>query len=489
LATTAIIPIHSGGRSIAAALKKSLRYIENPEKTDGGEWVTSYECDPLVADQEFRFSKNQYTAVTGRSQGKNDVIAYHLRISFKPGETDAATANRIGYDLAMKLTKSQYAFVCCTHTDKQHIHTHCIINSTSLDCTRKFRNFKGSAFVIRKIADQLCLENGLSIITNPELSKGKNYGKWMGEGKQPSNREKLGQMIDSTLPACKDFEGFISDMLKLGCEIKRGKHLSIKIPDASKFIRTKSLGEDYTEEAIRERILGKRLVSLKEKVVVLAVAPTPIYRPTLLINIQAKLQQAHSPGLEHYVIIYNLKMMAHTLIFLQERGIGTHDELDEKIGALDKEYSERSSRIKEIEARQKEISELQRQIGTYSKTKDSCNEYERLKKIKLTAFKKMIKATHPADDFYEAHRANIILCQAAKNYFNERGYGKGKKLPTIKTLKVEYAGLEKEKRKLYKGRSKQREEVNDLKMARQNVNMFLSEPSQRTGERRQELDM
>ena len=142
----------------------SVRYIENPEKTDSGEWITSYECDPLIADQEFNFAKNQYAAITGRSQGANDVIAYHLRISFKPGETDAATANRIGYGLAMKLTKGNHAYVCCTHTDRDHIHSHVVINSTSLDCTRKFHNFKGSAFVIRKIADQLCLESGLSII-------------------------------------------------------------------------------------------------------------------------------------------------------------------------------------------------------------------------------------------------------------------------------------------------------------------------------------
>ena len=122
MATTAIIPLHAGkGRSVAAALGISVDYIKNPEKTDGGEWVTAYECDPLIAQDEFMFSKNQYAAITGRSQGDKDVIAYHLRISFKPGETDAATANKIGYDLAMKLTHGNHAFVCCSHTDKAHV--------------------------------------------------------------------------------------------------------------------------------------------------------------------------------------------------------------------------------------------------------------------------------------------------------------------------------------------------------------------------------
>ena len=171
MATTAIIPIHASGRTIAKALKKSVGYIENPVKTDSGEWVSAYECDPLIDDKEFLFSKNQYATIIGRSQGKNDVLAYHLRISFKSGETDATTANKIGYDLAMKLTKGQHSFVCCTHTDRHHLHSHIIFNSTNLDCTRKFRNFKSSTFVVRKMADLLCLENGLSVVKNPKPSR------------------------------------------------------------------------------------------------------------------------------------------------------------------------------------------------------------------------------------------------------------------------------------------------------------------------------
>jgi len=496
MAATAIIPIHAGkGRSVAAALKMSVRYIENPEKTDSGEWVTSYECDPLIADKEFLFSKNQYAAITGRDQGKNDVLAYHLRISFKPGETDAEMANKIGYELAMKLTRGQHAFVCCTHTDKQHVHTHCIINSTNLDYTKKFRNIKGSAFVIRKIADQLCAEHGLSVIENPKPSKGKNYGKHMGEGKPPSNREQLEQIIDSVLhssSACKDFDGFISAMVKLGCEVKRGKHLSVKIPGATRFARLKSLGEDYTEDAIRERILGKRLVQPKQKIIAVAIptltlTPTPNIRvPKLLIDIEARLQKANSPGFEHYARIYNLKEMARTLIFLRDSGIGTYDELNEKIKSLDMEHGNRSNRIKEIEARQKEISELQRNIGTYNKTKDTYNEYRRLKKVKLTKWQELRKVTHPADDYYESHRANITLCESTKKYFNKQGYGKEKKIPKMQSLKEEYAILEKEKRKLYNGFSKQRDEAIALKLARRNCDMFLGEPNQPAKERSHE---
>ena len=267
MATTTILPIHAGkkgkdGKPIAKALKMSVDYIKNPNKTMDGEWVTSYQCDPLIADEEFMFSKNQYAAITGRDQGARDVIGYHVRISFMPGETDAATANRIGYDLAMKLTHGEHAFICCTHLDNRHIHSHIVINSTSLDCTKKFRNFKGSSFAIRRIADHLCIENGLSIITNPKPSKG-SYGKWLGDKKPETNREKLERMIDGALKNAKDFDGFLAAMTAAGCEIKRGKNLSFKIPGADRFARCKSLGEDYTVEAIMERLNGLRKVIRK----------------------------------------------------------------------------------------------------------------------------------------------------------------------------------------------------------------------------------
>jgi hypothetical protein len=208
-----------------------------------------------------------------------------------------------------------------------------------------------------------------------------------------------------------------------------------------------------------------------------------------LIDIQTKLQQAHSPGFEHYARIYNLKQMAKTLIFLKERGIGTYSELNEKISSMDKEHGGKSDRIKEIETHQKGISELQRQIGSYGKTKDTYNEYKRLKKVKLTKLQKFMNAKHPADVYYEANRANIVLCQAAKNYFNEQGYGKEKKLPSIQTLKIEYAELEKEKRGLYNGFSKHRDGVNELKLARQNIDMFLGEPRLPTKERSPEMSL
>lgn len=186
MATTRLMPLHTGKeRSVATALGKTTDYVENPEKTDGGKWISSYECDPMMADEEFLLSKRQYAQLTGLDQGERDVIAYHLRQSFKPGEIDPATANKIGYDLAMSLTKGKHAFLVCIHVDRSHVHSHIIFNSTALDYTKKFRNFWGSSFAIRKISDRLCVENGLSIIEKPKQSRS-SYGTWIGDEKQPT---------------------------------------------------------------------------------------------------------------------------------------------------------------------------------------------------------------------------------------------------------------------------------------------------------------
>ena len=236
MATTTLIPLHAGkGKTILAALGRTTDYVKNPNKTNGGEWVTAYECDPLTVAEEFQFSKRQYAVITGREQGAHDVIAYHLRQSFKPDEIDPATANHIGYELAMKLTHDRHAFVACTHIDKRHIHTHIIINSTSLDCTRKFRNFYRSSFVIRRISDQLCLENGLSVIENPQPLPGRDYGHWLGSDKPQMNRQWLEVLIDSILPACKDFNSFISKCKGPDARSNRGNifHSKFRVRSAS----------------------------------------------------------------------------------------------------------------------------------------------------------------------------------------------------------------------------------------------------------------
>lgn len=199
MATTRLMPLHIGkGRDISTAIADIIDYVENPQKTDFGKFIYGYECDTRIADAEFLLSKRQYANLTGRNQGADDVIAYHLRQAFKPGEVTPEEANQIGRELALKLTKGNHAFVVCTHVDKHHVHNHIIINSTTLDCQKKFRNFWGSTWAIRRMNDKLCLEHGLSIVEDPKPSRD-HYGTWLGNKKQPSHQEQIRCAIDAAL--------------------------------------------------------------------------------------------------------------------------------------------------------------------------------------------------------------------------------------------------------------------------------------------------
>ena len=446
MATTRLMPLHAGkGRTVAKALGRTTNYVKNPEKTDGGDLVTAYQCNPAIVDQEFLFSKRQYAAMTGRNQKEHDVIAYHLRQSFKPGEITPELANKIGYDLAMSLTKGKHAFIVCTHVDKQHIHSHIVFNSTTLDCTRKFNNFWGSSFAVRKISDLLCWENGLSVIENPKPSRG-SYGSWLGE-KPPTVREQLERMIDAALTGCKDFDSFLAALKATGVEVKQGKHLAFKIPNGKKFIRSSSLGEDYTEAAILERISGKRIVAPKGERTA----------PNLLIDIQSKMQQAHSPGFERWASVFNLKEMAKTLSFLQEHGLLAYADLEAACDAAVRKYNGLSDRTKANNVRMKEISELQKHIGTYGKTREIYAQYRRLPPKKQ-------------EQFYAEHASAIISCEAAKRFFDGLGM---KKLPSIQSLKQEYAALLAENRRLYPDQKKAKAEMMELLTARHNTSRIL----------------
>ena len=176
MATTRLMPLHVGkGRDISTAVADIIDYVENPKKTDFGKFIFGYGCDSRTADAEFLLSKRQYANLTGRNRGADDVIAYHLRQAFKPGEVIPEEANQIGRELALKLSKGNHAFIVCTHVDKHHVHNHIIINSTALDCQRKFRNFWGSTWAVRRMNDRLCLEHGLSVVENPKPGRG-HYG-------------------------------------------------------------------------------------------------------------------------------------------------------------------------------------------------------------------------------------------------------------------------------------------------------------------------
>jgi hypothetical protein len=461
MATTWIKALHvSKTMAKSTAVSDIIDYIQNPQKTDGGRLISAYACDSRSVDDEFMLAKREYEYITGRSQGRRDVIAYHIRQSFKPGEIDPETANKIGYELAMSFTKGRHAFIVATHIDKAHIHNHIIFNSTSLDCEWKFKDFFFSGRAVRRISDLLCVQNCLSIIENPKPSKG-GYGNWLGENKEPTHKDILKQKIDETVPVCTTFEDFINKLKADGFEVNaKRKHISIKAPGWRKPSRLDTLKGDYTEEAIRARLGMVRTISgggsgqldmATENRRVEMVGT----RPNLLIDIQAKLAGGKGAGYAQWAKIFNLKEAAKTLLFLKENGIDSYEELVKKSTSASGDFASNTKRIKEIEARQKEIAELQKQIGTYGKTRDIYAKY---------------KASGWSRSFYDIHAADIILHRAAKKYFDVLGM---KKLPSINQLKQEYGTLAAERKKLYGDYHKLKDSSRELATARANAERIL----------------
>jgi len=475
LAATWMKPIHkSKGKSIAAtlgeraayitderktaaiadgqALEAAGDYIVNPEKTDD-DLVTAYECDPNSAHKDFLMSKQEYTAKTGRKY-RGDVLAYHVRQSFKPGEITPEKANAIGYDLAMRWTGGNHAFVVATHTDKSHIHNHIIFDATSLDCEKKYRNFWGSSKALRRLSDIICIENGLSVIENPKPSR-EHYGEWLENNphiKEPTARQKLEVIISDALSKNPgSFEGFVKLLGGGGCEVKQGKHISIKAPGQKKFIRLRSLSADYSEDAIRQRIAGKH----EGRPVPQEIPPPIPQRQSLLIDVQNSIKAQNSPGYERWAKTFNLKQAAKTLLFLQDNGLDELEKLSEAAQAAKDDYGSGQTRIDEINIRQGDISELQKHIGVYVKTKDIYAEYRRQK------FSKKYKAEH---------ETALASRKAAKDYFDSIGL---EKLPTMNMLKQEYAALAAEKKSLYAGRNAKKSYMLEVLTAQQNVQRLL----------------
>ena len=466
MAATRLMPLHMGkDRSAGQAISRVIGYVENPDKTQNGELVTGYACNPRTADYEFMLTRQEYLTTRGGSRGKSDVIAYHFRQSFRPGEVTPEEANRIGYELAKRFTHGNHAFVVATHTDKQHIHNHIIWNSVTLDCDRKFKNFWGSSRALRRLSDTLCLQNGLSIVENPKLH-GDTYDKWLGDQKPPSHRDVLRMAIDTALeqkPA--DFDALLKLLQEAGWEVKRGKRVGLRSAGQAHFKRLDSLGDGYSETELRAVLAGEKHHSPQSK----KRKPAPKQEKiNLLVDIQAKLQQGKGAGYERWAKVFNLKQMAQTMNYLSEHGLLSYDALSKKADEAAAHHAELSQKIKSTEQRMSEIADLKTHIIHYVKTRDVYAAY---------------RQSGYSKQFLAEHEQEIQLHKAAKNAFNELGL---KKLPTIKSLQAEYEGLLGEKKAAYTEYRKARAEMRELLMVRANVERLLGQEHDDRNEREKE---
>ena len=393
-------------------------------------------------------SKRQYEQSTGRSQ-KNNVIAYQIRQSFKPGEITPEEANKVGYELAMRFTKGKHAFIVATHTDRQHIHNHILYNSTSMDGNRKFRDFWLSGLAVQRLSDVICLEHKLSVIeTKPYRERQKR----VLYPPRENNRDHLCAVIDNILrDKPPDFEVFLQKLEQEGYEVRRGKYTSVKGKRQKRFIRFRTLGVGYSEEEIRAVLEGKA-------------EHRPRQRPAgsvkedafqLLIDLAAK--QDKGTGYQRWAKKFNLKEMSKTLIFLQENKIASLDELNDKADASIKRFHELQEAIRAADRRMAEISELRTQIIHYAKTREVYAAYRK------AGYSKKFRAEHEAE---------ILLHQAAKEFFDKQGI---KKLPKVKELNAEYTELLRQKKAAYPEYRKARDEMQQLLRAQQNLKRFLEE--------------
>ncbi len=444
MAATRLIPMHvNKGKTLAQSLGDRTDYAKNPEKTDKGELVTGYQCDPVTVDEEFMLSKRQYEQITGRRQ-RHEVIAYQIRQSFKPGEVTPEEANRLGQELAYRFTKGKYAFIVATHIDRAHVHNHIVFNSTSIDGTRKFKNFWLSSIALQRVSDLVCLENGLSVITPKpyrERAKRTDYPR------RVKNRDVLCEDIDTVLQKKPEsFEAFLQELRALDYEIKYGKHISVKGKNQARFIRLSSLEEGYTEADLRAHFLGQQEHKPREK----RNYHTDVRPFNLVIDIQSKLK-SKGAGYQRWASVYNLKQMSKTLLFLRDHKIESMEQLDQLVQQQTAKRDALLSSIQQSEKRLAEIGTLKKHIINYSKTRATYEEYR--------------KAGY-SKKFLEAHREEITIHKAAKAAFDEMGV---KKLPRVKDLSIEYAEVLAAKKQTYAEYRLAKSDAQELLIAQQNI--------------------
>jgi len=449
MAATRLIALHQNkGRTVAQSLDDRTDYAKNPEKTEKGNLVTSYGCDPMTVDEEFMLQKRQYYQTTGKSQ-QSDVIAYQIRQSFKPGEITAEGANKIGYELAMRFTKGRYSFIVATHTDRAHIHNHVVFNSTAMDGSKKFKDFLRSGLALQKLSDLICLEHGLSVIEPKPYQEREKRTKYP---ERENIRDTICRQIDSILQRKPEsFEAFLEELRKADYEIKTGKHIALKGKGQKRFIRLSSLPEGYREadlraffenkEKIRTPFSGKAPVQYRQR----SVDP--------IIDYQIKAKEK-GPAFENWAKKHNLKQMAKSMLFMREHGIHGLSGLAARTEEQIKRRDELLASIKASEERLSVVAALKKNIINYSKTRSTYEEYRK------SGYSKK---------FFEAHREEIPLHKAAKQAFDELGV---KKLPKVKELSAEYAEILAGKKAAYAEYRKVRDEAQELMIAKQNFESF-----------------
>ena len=438
-----------------------MDYGKNPDKTQGGELISAYQCDHMTADAEFLLSKAKYKAVTGREQKRDtDVLCYQIRQSFAPGEITPEEANQVGYETAMRWTKGSHAFFVATHTDRQHIHNHIYYNSTTLDCTRKYRDFFRSGRALRRLSDRVCIEHELSVIQNPKLpSQGpfRHYGQWLGDAKRPSQKEQLRAIIDEVLaqpPA--DLPAFLAALEGAGVRVLhgRGGAISFRLPGFERPARWRgsTLGDGHGPEAVQAILEGRAPAQSGG-----GDARPKARRINLVIDIQQRMAQGKGPGYERWAKVYNIKQMAAALQFLQENGLTDYDELAAKTDAAVDRAHALAGELRAVERELGRTSELMGAVVQYAKARPVFDGY---------------KAARYSKKYLAQHEAELADYRAAKATMND--LLDGEKLPKMDTLKKKRRELSEQKKALTAQYRAAQKEMREIVTVKGNIDHLLN---------------
>ena len=447
----AITKIHP----IKSTLKKALDYIENPVKTNEKILVSSFACSYETADIEFELLLSQ-------AMQKGNNLAHHLIQSFAPGETTPEQAHEIGRQLADEVLQGKYPYVLTTHIDKGHVHNHIIFCAVDMVNQRKYVSNRRSYAYIRRTSDRLCKEHGLSVVMSGQ-DRGKSYAEWDAHRKGTSWKAKLKAAIDQLIPKSSSLEDLLARLQQEGYEIKRGKYISARVPNQERFTRLKTLGADYTEEAVAARIAG---------------GPRPSRKPrqrngkvSLLIDIQNNIKAQQSAGYQRWATIENLKRAAATMNFLTEHGIGSYEELVERCDAVVAASIRTRENLRDTEQRIADLALLGKQIDTYRKLKPVYDRY---------------KASKDKEKFLRGFESEIILFEAAAREIKKAGLAK---LPSSDKLKAELDGLSARKTALQTELRKIQREETEYDTLRQNVDALLERPREQEQQRQRSNDL
>ena len=426
-------------------MSKAIAYILNPEKTDEKLLVSSYGCASETAAREF-----EWTRKIAEQKGMNPVriIARHVIQSFEIGEVTPELAHEIGKQFADEILGGKYEYVLTTHIDKDHVHNHLIFNAVDFVNYHAYKSYKRIYYDMREVSDRLCKENGLSVIP-PSQNKGMGYKEYTEAKRGTSWKQKLKQTIDRLVITAKDYDDFLRLMQEAGYEIKTGKYISFRAKGQERFTRSKTIGENYTEERIKERIAGRTPRRSQRQT-----TPKGI---SLIGDIQERIRLIDSKGYEYKAKLTILKEAARTLNYLTENNLLQYADLEKKVEDVHSSYDRIGKELKGVEARLREVQPLIKNISNYQRLKPVYDAFQKAKD------KPGFKAKHEAElVIFEAARSTLLAMQGDE------------KLPSLKTLQVQQQRLLDEQQRLYDERAKLKKEVKQIETIRSNVDAFLA---------------